>query len=98
MWEVSTASRKEGEGHHACSPVCAHMCADGWGICRVAVAVCRTQATGRVVTRLWTWFPTLNELRGVTASDLHFTKTLRVDLVDCLVPGCLQLFRQELES
>ena len=29
------------------------------------------------VTRLRTWFLTLNELQGVTVSDLHLTKTVR---------------------
>ena len=40
-------------------------------------AACRTQAKESKVTRLRTWFLTLNELQGVTVSDLHLTKTVR---------------------
>ena len=53
-----------------------------------AAALGRTRATGSAVTRLWTWLLTLNELRGVTASDLHFTKMVRVDPVDCKGRAC----------
>ena len=43
-----------------------------------AAAVCRTQAKGSAVTRLRSWFLTLNELQGVTVSDLCLTKMVRV--------------------
>ena len=43
-----------------------------------AAAACRTQAKVSKVTRLKTWFLTLNELQGVTVSDLRLTKMVRV--------------------
>lgn len=68
--------------------VCADVCRGVGASAGGAAALGRTRATGSAVTRLWTWFLTLNELRGVTASDLHFTKMVRVDPVDCKGRAC----------
>lgn len=56
------------------------MSSDGGSVCRCSCCLCRTQ-----ITRLGTWFLTLKELRGVRASELHFTKMVRVDSVDCTI-------------